>query len=70
MTKKLKARDVAKDILPMHYRHILKLAKAGKIPAKQIGSGWYFDKEELDEWWRTGNMPSRNHSRRSEERTA
>jgi excisionase family DNA binding protein len=70
MTRKLTAREVAEKILPLSYRHILKMAKRGDIPAKQVGSSWLFDESELERWWQEGNMASRNHSRRSEERTA
>lgn len=69
MEKAIDAKRAA-EILGLNYRHILKMAKAGKLPARQIGSAWRFRESELERWWQEGNMTSRNHSRRSEERTA
>jgi len=68
MEKAITAKEVA-DKLGLHFRHILKMAKRGDLPAKKIGSSWRFRESEIERWWQEGNMASRNHSRR-EERSA
>ena len=35
-------------------------ARAGKVPGVKIGQQWRFQKIAIDEWMRTGTMPSQS----------
>jgi excisionase family DNA binding protein len=44
-----RVRDLV-NLLGKSERRIRELAKEGKVPARKIGKGWQFSKEEIDQW--------------------
>jgi len=45
----MSARELAR-YLGLHYRTVLSLAKAGRIPGRRVGNTWRFHRPTIERW--------------------
>ena len=52
--------------LKMGKTKLYTMAQKGKIPCSKIGSQWRFDREEIDEWIKSGRAAKKGKNLRAE----
>ncbi len=58
--------DELVSYLKMGRTKLYTMAQKGEIPGSKIGSQWRFDREEIDEWIKSGRAAKREKHQRTE----